>query len=321
MAKRRRLKKKPIIVLLLVVILSGLVISFGISKFREFNYRRTIEFQIISIGYELEDARIFIEKLSTEIINEVILDNPKNVNLPPLVREQYFIKENLERYLALRERTTRPTTNLDWTTIVAMVNVNADYDWYEIEKETDISKGNSMLVNKFFRLPDDFHPDIVPIPLQYAFEGHSIKREVLDAFREMHAAASVLGLRLIINSGFRDFNSQKIIYESLVNHRGREYADSIAARPGHSEHQTGLALDILKFGVGSNEFENTEEYKWLLSNAHKFGFILRYPKGKEHITGYRFEPWHFRFLGIELATKVHNSGITFDEYYAFYLAR
>ena len=96
-------------------------------------------------------------------------------------------------------------------------------------------------------------------------------------------------------------------------------ADLKAARPGYSEHQTGLALDITTRLAEDEEFVNTEEFSWLKENAHKYGFILRYPEGKENITGYSYEPWHYRYVGIDVATKIYNENITFDEYYAYYI--
>ena len=121
-------------------------------------------------------------------------------------------------------------------------------------------------------------------------------------------------------SGYRSIDHQKRIYNDYANKNGISYADSIAARPGFSEHSTGLALDIYsKTCSQANLFKDTEVYKWLLNNSYKYGFILRYPEGKSKLTGYNFESWHYRYVGEELAEKVYNSGLTYDEYYAFYL--
>ena len=96
-------------------------------------------------------------------------------------------------------------------------------------------------------------------------------------------------------------------------------ADLSTARAGFSEHQTGLAIDILTYNVTLSNFEETDAFKWLSSNAYKYGFILRYPKGKEDITGYEYESWHYRYVGVEIATQIFEEDITFDEYYAYYL--
>ena len=96
-------------------------------------------------------------------------------------------------------------------------------------------------------------------------------------------------------------------------------ADTYSARPGHSEHQTGLAIDLAAFNSNLNNFEETKEYEWVKDNAHLYGFILRYPKGKEHITGYMFEPWHYRYVGTKVAKEIYEMDITFDEYYELFL--
>ena len=141
---------------------------------------------------------------------------------------------------------------------------------------------------------------------------------VLSAFKNMWSAAKKQDLTLIVNSSYRDYKSQEEVWNYYDDLRGEEYADSIAARAGYSEHQTGLALDIITYGANKNNFEKTDEFKWLEKNAHKYGFILRYPKGKEDITGYAYESWHYRYVGIETATEIYNKKITYDEYYAYY---
>ncbi|SHM85198.1 D-alanyl-D-alanine carboxypeptidase [Ruminococcus flavefaciens] len=113
------------------------------------------------------------------------------------------------------------------------------------------------------------------------------------------------------SSGFRSYATQNTIYNNYVASDGVEVADTYSARPGHSEHQTGLAIDVNSI---SNDFIGTPECEWLAKNAHKYGFIIRYPKGKESITGYRYEPWHIRFVGIDTATAIYNSGLCLEEY-------
>ena len=111
----------------------------------------------------------------------------------------------------------------------------------------------------------------------------------------------------------RDYSYQEKLWNSYSNSKGENWADSVAARAGFSEHQTGLALDIVTYGSTMNNFENSDEFKWLSKNAYKYGFILRYPKGKEHITGYKYEPWHYRYVG-DIASTIYNRNITLEEY-------
>ena len=118
-------------------------------------------------------------------------------------------------------------------------------------------------------------------------------------------------IKLWITSGFRSYSLQTSLYNNYVLKDGKEKADTYSARPGHSEHQTGLAMDL---NIVDSSFEGTKEAIWIADNCYKYGFIIRYPKGKEEITGYKYEPWHVRYLGKELSEKVYKSGKTLEEY-------
>ena len=147
-----------------------------------------------------------------------------------------------------------------------------------------------------------------PLPATYA---PGLQKEAMDAFNEMQIAAAKDKISLKISSGFRSYATQKTLYDKYVARDGKAAADRYSARPGYSEHQTGYAMDI---NMASTKFDNTPEAKWLAENCWKYGFILRYPKGKENITGYMYESWHVRWLGKELAQKVTESGLTLEEY-------
>lgn len=126
------------------------------------------------------------------------------------------------------------------------------------------------------------------------------------------------GLKIILQSGYRSEDTQDYLYNRYVNNYGKEEADTFSARPNHSEHQTGLAMDLSVDGTLSEAFENTEQFKWLNENAHKYGYILRYKKDKVYMTGYTYEPWHYRYVGVEVATIIKNENLTFEEYYVKY---
>ena len=126
-------------------------------------------------------------------------------------------------------------------------------------------------------------------------------------------------ITLVLTSGYRTREDQTNIYESMKNSKGETYADEFAARPGSSEHETGLALDIMTFNAVTETFHETETYKWLHKHAREYGFIERYPENKEYLTGYERESWHFRYVGVDLANKVEEEGIAYEEYYAFYI--
>lgn len=154
-----------------------------------------------------------------------------------------------------------------------------------------------------------------PLPADYA-PGES--KEARAAFNEMAAAAVLENIRLVAFSTYRSFERQQELYTRYVNNDGQEAADRYSARPGHSEHQSGLAFDIGEENAEQHfareSFGETAAGKWVAEQAHSYGFILRYPEGKEKITGYMYEPWHFRYIGKEKAQAVHESGLTLEEY-------
>lgn len=161
-----------------------------------------------------------------------------------------------------------------------------------------------LIVNKKYALPSTYNPGV-----------NATAKKALDA---MIADAKKQSITLKITSSYRSYSYQNTLYNNYVKKHGKAKADRFSARPGHSEHQTGLAFDL--GGVNQAHwfeasFANTEEGKWLASNAHKYGFHLRYQKGKEDITGYMFEPWHFRYIGEVNATKIKASGKTLEEYF------
>ena len=169
---------------------------------------------------------------------------------------------------------------------------------YVAPVEPEITYINGILIaNKTYALPSTYNPGVDPV--------------ANAALQQMFAAAKADGYDLFVRSGFRSYATQKSLYNSYVNRDGKAAADRYSARPGHSEHQTGLAFDINK---ANSSFAGTPEAKWLAENCHKYGFIIRYPEGKEAITGYIYEPWHVRYLGVDTATAVYNSGLCLEEY-------
>ncbi len=166
-----------------------------------------------------------------------------------------------------------------------------------VEKEGLTYIDDILIANKSYSLPMDYEP--------------GIDYEAENAFYEMQSNASYEGLDIYIASGFRSYEDQDRIYNNYASYDGYEAADTYSARPGHSEHQTGLAFDLNSI---ETSFADTAEGQWIKDNAHKYGFIIRYPEGKEDITGYMYEPWHIRYLGIEKATEVYESGLTLEEF-------
>lgn len=154
-----------------------------------------------------------------------------------------------------------------------------------------------LVVNKTYALPADYAP--------------GVQSEAQAAFDRMQQDAWAEGLNIWIASGFRSYEYQSGLYSRYVDRSGKAEADRYSARPGHSEHQTGLAFDLNSI---EDSFADTAEGKWVAEHCHEYGFIIRYPKGKESITGYIYEPWHIRYLGEEKAESVYSSGLTLEEY-------
>ncbi|MBO1198903.1 M15 family metallopeptidase [Staphylococcus simiae] len=164
-----------------------------------------------------------------------------------------------------------------------------------------------LIVNKKISLPKDYNPGVDPKAQQ------ALNRMIADASKE--------GLHITNISNFRSYQTQVSLYNNYVARDGKKAADKYSARPGYSEHQTGLTFDVGAANSPENlktTFGNTKEGKWIKKNAHKYGFIVRYPKDGTHITGYQYEPWHLRYLGKKTATKVYDSGKTLEEYLGLY---
>lgn len=189
----------------------------------------------------------------------------------------------------------------------------------------DFSSPDSLLIlaNKSHRLPEGYEPADLTVPNVKRTTEWQLREPAARAIEEMFIEASKDGVTLVLGSAFRSDKYQKQLWESYMQKYSAERADKISARPGYSEHQTGLAADIVQgmnSGLGedfSSTFENTPEGKWMFENAHRFGWILRYPKTKEDITGYSYEPWHYRYVGKDIAEEMFQKGLdcTFEEHF------
>lgn len=179
-------------------------------------------------------------------------------------------------------------------------------------------KSNSLwfFVDKKVATPQDYIPDNLIISQLRSAGTIYVKQIVVEDLIKMFQDAENSGIFLKIGSGYRSYEYQKNLFNTNAALYGADIANQTIAMPGHSEHQLGLAIDIVSTSGNcyiEECFQNLKEGVWLATNAHNYGFILRYPKGKESITGYSYEPWHFRYLGKDLATALYNSGLTFDE--------
>ena len=180
------------------------------------------------------------------------------------------------------------------------------------------------LVNKQYYLPDVYSPaDLIRPNTAFSFgdeqvEKGLLRKEAADALVEMFTEAHNSGIELFAVSGYRSYSRQKAVFDAEVKQFGKEKAIKEVALPGASEHQSGLAMDISSKSNNldlTEGFSDTNEGKWLAANAHRFGFILRYPKDKEGITNYEYEPWHFRYVGVKAATIIYQHKWTLEEYF------
>ena len=177
-----------------------------------------------------------------------------------------------------------------------------------------------MLINKYHFVSETFIPNnLVPVE-EYSKPNMLLNEECKNAFIKMAKDAEISGYKIRAISTYRTLEYQKNLYDNYVKKDGVENADTYSARPGYSEHHTGLAIDIDNESLSYNNFENTKEFTWMMDNAYKYGFILRYPKDTT-ITGYIYEPWHYRYVGINVATYIKEHNITFEEYYYEFLEK
>ena len=227
------------------------------------------------------------------------------------VKESNYIEKYYERYIAYKK------IHSDYSDdkIITYVNIGLDNEFYTNMQDTDMGDGYLIICNKYHKLKDNYVPDLVSLD---GYGGGQLERTAAKYFKEMVDAAKKEGIRIYNVSAYRSYNTQKDLYNGYVSRNGKSNADTFSARPGTSEHQTGLATDV---NYVSNSFENTNAFKWLEKNSYKYGFILRYPKGKTNITGYIYEPWHYRYVGSDIAKIIYEKNITYEEYYATYILK
>ncbi len=281
---------------------------------------------LLSLGYKSDEINLFYEKLPDNI--NVITSNEYDKNISNYLTLSYFNIDNLDRYIKYENNDNKFTSVYDTNTIkdnynyedtVTFVNAYLDKDYYtnDIALSKEEEKKIDVIVNKYYKLSKDYEPDdLTKIDSKFASGSNQrLRKEAAIKFEEMTAEALKNGYKIYAGSTYRSYDYQLGLYNRYVAKDGFDEAETYSARAGYSEHQLGLAVDIIN-GKWEYLSENDEEYEWLIDNSYKYGFILRYPRGKEYITGYVFEDWHFRYLGIDLATKVYNSKLTYDEYVA-----
>ena len=220
----------------------------------------------------------------------------------------FYNPANEDRYAAFAAR----MPELAMADVIWMVEANLDLQPYSGSEPAVEPESLTVLVNKFFYLEDDFSP-----PNLVEIDSTMLRKEAAEAMEDLINAAAVGGFRLWVQSGYRSYTVQKTLYENYSATDGQENADTYSARPGHSEHQLGLAVD---FNTITDAFGETSEGHWVADNSWQFGYIMRYTKENTDITLFRPEPWHFRYVGKERAAHYKDLGFTsYEEYWVKYV--
>lgn len=219
------------------------------------------------------------------------VSEPGDVSTPP---ETSITTALPETVTTIPETTPPEVTSPPVTTSTPPPSTTAES---QEEEALPVMVQGVIVANKSYALPADYNP--------------GVDKAAQTAFDVMQKAAAKEGLNIYISSSFRSYEYQVKLYERYVKQHGKAAADTFSARPGHSEHQTGLTFDL---NTINDAFGDTAEAAWVAAHAHEYGFIVRYPEGKEDVTGYKYEPWHIRYLGVEIATSVYDSGLCLEEY-------
>lgn len=316
--KKTKLKLKKQVWIVGIILLFFIIgIYAGVNIYKDMKYKATDEYKLLMKGYTKEEIIILNEKLDKSMIDNLV-NSEKNTFLINLFKEDFYLDKNLQAYLDYYQE----HKELDTKEIVAIINTHNNYKKYDYDLDTDLSKDDLLIVNKFYHLSADYQPDdLVVVNNKYYYgTNHKLRKKAYEAFIDMWNAANNENIYLIMNSSYRTYESQVKVYDEYKNTKGTSYADKIAARPGYSEHQTGLALDIFsKDNTTTSNFKGSAAHIWLQENSYRFGFIERYQEGKEDITGFAAEAWHYRYVGVEAATFIYNNNITFEEYYAYFV--
>ena len=302
--KRKKLKVKNFIIFIIIV----LIMIFSLYKVSVFIVKKifTKEEKVVEkneiVKKEIEKTDPLKEKYSK-------LDNINQ-------KLDFFIDENIDRYISYKEK----NSDLSLEQIIINVNIGLDNEYYtDVKPAINLDQYN-VLVNKYHSLSKDYVPkDLEDIDTKYAIKGMKMVSYAKDAFEEMSKAALKDKMHILAMSTYRSYDYQVNLYNKYAKKDGVDAANTYSAKAGFSEHQTGLAVDVYNGSTSYTSFEKTKEFNWMQENAYKYGFIMRYPKDKEKETGYKYEAWHYRYIGKEIAKYIHDNKITYEEYYVRFL--
>ncbi len=285
------------------------------------------EVPVAFLGTTLEDVIIDVDNLQT-MGDYTIERNEQNKFINIKNEKEYTVSEKLVKqekqsyfnHDLILEYFEYMIANPDLQGIDAILEVNEGLYRPFYENTVVVTEPNdyTVLVNKYSSLASVYEP----VDLVQKGDNKYLRQGAYKALDEVNASMKKEGLQVYLISAYRGYDRQKTLYNNYAEKDGVEAADTYSARPGFSEHQTGLAMDVLSVSTYSGDledakFENTKEYQWLTKNAYKYGLILRFPKGYENVTGYMYEPWHWRYVGEDVAVFMHENDITtLEEYHA-----
>ena len=260
----------------------------------------------LELGYTTKEINYINKKDDLSLRNYVSSKYVQNINR--WIQYDFFKTDKFDRYLKFFDG--------DYKQTIINVNIGLDKPFYE---DVNIIKDYSVsvLANKYNKLDSSFSPKDLTLLDNCSTGNHYLAKEAKEAYDKMCFASLKDGMKLSVTSSYRSYQDQEKIYNNYLNLYGKSYVEKYVATPGFSEHQTGLALDVKS--MNSNIFESSMEYKWMVNNSYKYGFILRYTENKKDITGYNSEVWHFRYVGVEAAKYIYENNITYDEYYVMFL--
>ncbi len=300
-----------------VALTSGLFVEDYFVNYVNIDYVDTDNFindvnDLLSKGYTNDEVNEFFDLNNQN--KKKLLSSDERIDFIKYSDINYYSIDNIQRYDKYIEDNGSSIEDA-----ILKVNMNLDKPFYTDTKEVSNPESYDVLINKYYGSSSSYTPiDLVKIP---GFDHITFREEPTKQFVKLMEEAKMDGFTFEPTTAYRNYNYQNILYTNYVKKDGTEAADTYSARPGFSEHNIGLAIDIKnpsyynQTGVRMND----EDYKWILDNSYKYGFIVRYPKDSTPITGYIEEPWHLRYLGVDLATKVVKSKLTYDEYYEMYI--
>ena len=329
--KKKKIKKKVkiLLVIFLIIFVIGsitIVKQLKQSKSNQSAQKYTTKIDkknkkspLTTLNYSKDDIAL-IEKYNISDENiKYLIDNKIDSKLAMnIIKEKYYIDDYLKKYLDYYEK----NKDLSFSEIITRINTHLDDEFYTNTEKTDDTLGKFVILNKHYYSDENYKGlNLIDIDSEYNLYNTSFKlsKECYEAFLKMYNDAKEQGYAFKINSAYRSYEKQIKIYQGWVNKDGVKLADTYSARAGFSEHQTGYAFDVRDYPFTNDDYSKTKSFTWVSENAYKYGFIIRFPKDKEYITGYQYEPWHYRYCGIECATYIHNNNITFEEYYEYFI--